>query len=168
MLVAFDSNVLTAFLNANSSASAPVGEELASFRLFLYIETITILPTVSAEAHRIPAIDLRWEHLNWVWYHFPEAQLGQESERILARTQVLVPHHTQRDPDDCAIVAEAEASSADVLATIDRRIKRLQPHTTVRLLTPSDLLDQLVFAGAQPCREPAEGHPHSRASWWRV
>lgn len=169
MLLAFDSNVLTSFLNANSSSVAPVGEDLASFRLFLYAETITILPTVTVEAERIPKKDKRQEHLKWVWYHFPEARLGEQKERILARAQQLLPHHPERDLDDCRIVAEAEAAKAEVLATIDRKIKHLQPYTAVLLLKPSGAFDHLpVSAGARPYRELGTGHPHASATWWRI
>ena len=169
MLVAFDSNVLTAFLDSNGTTDAASGEALASFRLFLYAQDLTILPTVTAEAWRIPSEAKREEHLRWVWYSFPEAQLDHLSAQVTARAEQLVPLHPERDIDDCRIVAEAEHERVDVLATIDRRIKRLQPHTSVRLLTPTAALDFLgVTPGVPPCRQPATGHPLHGANWWRI
>ncbi len=169
LLVAFDSNVLTAFINANSKAVPSVGDDLGAFRLFMYAPTLTILPTVTEEADRIPKDDKRQEHLKWIWYHFPEAQLSGETKRIGDRTQELLAHHPEKDADDCRIVAEAEAAGVDVLATIDKRIKRRQPHTRVRLLTPAATLENLgIVCGANPEREPADGHPLARATWWRI
>lgn len=169
MLVTFDSNVLTAFLNANSKVVPSVGDDLGSFRLFMYSPRLTILPTVTAEADRIPKDDKRQEHLKWIWYHFPEAQLGEETEQIADRTQELLAHHPQKDADDCRIVAEAEAAGADILATIDKKIKRLQPLTHVRLVTPAAALEHLgITCGAHPQREPGSGHPLAGATWWRM
>lgn len=169
LLVAFDSNVLTAFLNANSKVVESVGDDLASFRLFLYAPELMILPTVAVEAERIPKDEKRGEHLKWVSYHFPEAQLGHQAKRIDDRTQKLLAHHPERDIDDCRIVAEAEMAHVDVLATIDRKIKRLQPHTAVRLLTPAGTLEHLgIVSGAHPQREPGSGHPLAEARWWRL
>lgn len=169
MLVAFDSNILTSFLNANSRLIPSVGDELASFRLFMYAPKLTILPTVTKEAERIPKDNKREEHLRWVWYHFPEDQLDHESAKIEARTQDLVVHHLEEDHDDCRIVAEAEKANAGVLATIDKKIKRLQKYTAVRLLTPADALEHLgILSGAPPYREPASGHPLYGAAWWRI
>jgi len=169
LLVAFDSNVLTAFLNANSRQVPSVGDDLKAFQLFMYSPKVTILPTVTAEAERISADDKREEHLKWVWYHFPEAQLSHEEQRIGDRTQELLEHHPERDADDCRIVAEAEAAGVTVLATIDRRIKRLQAHTCVRLLSPAGTLEYLaITTGAQPEREPGAGHPLAGASWWHI
>ena len=168
MLIAFDSNVLTAFLNANSRVVASVGDDLAAFRLFMYAPRLTILLTVSVEAERIPKDDKREEHLKWVWYHFPEAQLGGEEQQIAARAQELLAHHPEKDVDDCRIVGEAETAGVDVLATLDHKIKRLQPHTRVRLLTPTGTLECLgIGSGAHPQREPGDVHPLA-ATWWRM
>ena len=168
-MVAFDSNVLTSFLNANSRLVASVGDDLASFRLFMYAPELTILPTVTMEAERIPKDDKREEHLRWVWYSFPEAQLDHAAVQIEARTQELLMHHPEVDRDDCRIVAEAEKANVDVLATIDKKFKRLQPYTAVRLLSPAGALEHLgIVPGAHPHREPANGHPLSGARWWRM
>ena len=169
LLVAFDSNVLTAFLNANSTAVPSVGDDLGAFRLFIYAPRLTILPTVTEEADRIPKDDKRQEHLKWIWYHFIEAQLRGETKRVANRTQELLAHHPEKDADDCRIVAEAEAAGVDVIATIDKKIKRLQSHTRVRLLTPTATLEHLGIVGAANSeREPANGHPLAEATWWRM
>jgi predicted nucleic acid-binding protein len=169
LLVAFDSNVLTAFLNANSREVPSSGDDLKAFQLFMYSPKLTILPTVAAEAERISAEDKREEHLKWVWYHFSEAQFSHEEQRIADRTQVLLGHHPERGADDCRIVAEAEAAGVTVLATIDKRIKRLQSHTYVQLLSPAGTLEYLgITTGAQPEREPGDGHPLAGASCWHI
>ena len=169
MLIAFDSNVLTAFLTANSRVVPSAGDDLAAFRLFIYAPKLVILPTVAVEAAKIPKGDKHNEHLNWIWYHFDEAPLGPEAQPIESRTQELLPHHPEKDADDCRIVAEAEAAGAALLATIDKKIKRLQPHTLVQLLTPADALGYLkIEHGAHPQREPADGHPLAGSTWWRI
>ena len=123
-LVAFDSNVLTAFLIANANMHPAHGEQLEAFRLFLYAPNITILPTITVEAEKIPHNDKRREHLTWVWYHFPEAELRDYAGRIESRTQELLPNHPQHDEDDCRMIAEAEVAGADVLATFDKKMNR--------------------------------------------
>jgi len=168
-LIAFDSNVLTAFLNANSKLGESVGDDLASFRLFLYAPELVILPTVTIEAERIPKDEKREEHLKWVWYHFREAQLDEVAERIHDRARELLAHHSERDIDDCRLLAEAEMAHVDVLSTIDKRIKRLQRHTAVQLLTPARTVEHLgIVPGAYPSREPGNRHPHAGATWWRI
>ena len=168
-MVAFDSNVLTSFLHANSRLVASVGDDLASFRLFMYAPGLTILPTVRIEADRIPKDDKREEHLRWVWHSFPEAQLDHETVQIDGRARELLIHHPEDDRDDCQIVAEAEKANVDVLATLDKRIKRLQQYTPVRLLTPTGTLEYLgIVSGASPRWEPARGHPLFGATWWRL
>jgi len=135
----------------------------------MYAPELVILPTVTLEAERIPKNDKRQEHLKWIWYHFPEAQLGHEAKRIDERTQELLAHHPEKDVDDCRIVAEAETSSVDVLATIDRRIRRLQHGTAVRLLAPAGALEHLgVTSCSHPHRQPGSGHPLAGATWWRL
>jgi len=168
MLVAFDSNVLTAFLTANAKPMPSAGDDLAAFQLFMYAPKLVILPTITQEADRILHGDRRKEHLTWVWYHFDEALLDREAEQIESRTRELLPYHS--DADDCRIVAEAEVAGVDVLTTIDKRIsKRLQSRTRVRLLPPPIAVAELAIArGAHPRREPASGHPHAGAAWWRI
>lgn len=166
MLVAFDSDTLTAFLRANSGRETPTGNDLGAFRLFMYAPTVTVVPMVAAEANRIPGDDKRWEHLKWVWYHFEEAQIGSASEKVDARVLELVPHHPEHDADDCRVIAEAEAAGAAILATIDKKIKRLQSHTNVRLLTPEDSVVALkISPGAAPSRWPFDGHPLAAGAW---
>jgi hypothetical protein len=168
-LVAFDSNVLTAFLIANSSPSPSLGDTLDAFRLFLYARSVTILPTITVEALRIPQGDKRREHLTWVWYHFPEAQLRDCSGRIDNRMHELLPHHPEHDADDCRIIAEAEVAGVEILSTFDKKVRRIQPQTCVQLLTPARSLEVLgVAPGTHPYREPAIGHPHANNKWWRL
>jgi predicted nucleic acid-binding protein len=165
-LVAFDSNVLTAFLRANTSSTPESPGDVAAYRLFLYELHLTILPTVTKEAARIPANDTRREHLRWIWYQFPEAQLQHAQARIDARVPQLLEKH--RDPDDCRIVAEAEAANVEVLATSDKDLrKHLQRMTSVVIETPGEIIGRLP-AGAEPHRQPASGHPLASATWWRL
>lgn len=168
-LIAFDSNVLTAFLSANASGDVPPAEDaLASIRLFFYAPKLVILPTVTREAERIPREDDRREHLTWVWYHFHEALLERDADNIDARSRAFLADHP--DIDDCRLVAEAEVAGVDVLASFDKRLaRRLCSATKVRLLSPALALATLAIEpGADPVRRPGDGHPLEHLSWWML
>jgi len=60
----------------------------------MYSPELTILPTVTLEANRIPKDERGEEHLRWVWYSFPETQLDHEAERN-ERTHKLLADHPE-------------------------------------------------------------------------
>lgn len=84
-LVAFDSNVLSYFLQANQAGYDPASdpdpvlaaERVAAFRLFLYMERAFVVPTVEREAKRIRDAIRRDEH---------RASFDFSSTRSLSRT----------------------------------------------------------------------------------
>lgn len=100
--VAFDSNVLTFFLDANRgqyevTAQDPLREErIAAFRLFLYCRPF-IVRTVTAEAERIKNDPKLKEHMEFIWYSF--AECVPDDDQIAAierRASELEPFHDLR------------------------------------------------------------------------
>src|SRR5437016_4515922 len=123
--VAFDSNVLTYFLDGNrgSYALSPNGalatQRIASVRLFLYCQSF-IVPTVRLEAERIRKPARLDEHIQSINYTFAEVIPDDEQEAaIQRRAHELLSHHN--DLDDCRVLAEVEQDGAiPVLVTMDK------------------------------------------------
>ena len=91
--VAFDSNVLTFFLDANRgeyqfSPHDSVGEERkAAYRLFLFCRPV-IVPTVTAEAEQIKGDTKLRKHMEFIWYQFAECQPDDlQVRRMVASVQ---------------------------------------------------------------------------------
>ena len=113
--LAFDSNVLTYFLDANRGrhSRAPddalADQRIAAFRLFLYCTLVPcIMPTVKGEALAHSDPDELDEHQRFIYNNFgrftPDASQQASIERRFAE---LRPHH--KGEGDCRIVAEVEA-----------------------------------------------------------
>src|SRR5262245_35742223 len=116
-LIAFDSNVLTAFIRANNAdlqgSSAEVEERVAAFRLFLHA-TPMILPMVAVEANKIRDSMKAREHWQFIASAFEEFFPDLSQERIIEnRTVGLLPHH--RKTMDRRILAEAEVGAVGIL-----------------------------------------------------
>lgn len=174
--IAFDSNVLTYFLEANSAGYDPSAdpdqtlarERVSAYRLFLYADRAFVVPTVEREAKRIRDAFRRDEHLRFIWYHFMEIlESSLDAAFVTKRMTELCAYHA--DGDDCRALAEAEAGRVDVLVTFDKTLKkRLQPRTNARLKSPAECwVDLDVPRGTPPRFTPADGHPLQHATWWR-
>jgi hypothetical protein len=173
-LVAFDSNVLTFFLDANRGAyrdgsSALTDQRIAAYRLFLYCKPL-IVPSVAREAEVIRQAGRREEHLRLIAAQFGEFLPDELQKRSIERRAAeLLPHHL-KGADDCRILAEVEEDGdVPVLVTFDRRFKTdLASHTKVLIETPVECWLRLNIArGTPPQWVPARGHPLADATWWR-
>ena len=175
-LVAFDSNVLSYFLQANQAGYDPASdpdpvlaaERVAAFRLFLYMERAFVVPTVEREAKCIRDAIRRDEHLRFIRFQFDQVlEQNLDANWIRRRTSELARHHA--DEDDCRAVAEAEGGTMEVFVTFDGVLKaHLQAHATVALRSPSEQWTALrIPRGTPPHWQPRRGHPLHGADWWR-
>jgi hypothetical protein len=174
-ILAFDSNILTYFLNGNAGRydwgrdATLTDQHIAAVRLFLYCRPF-IPPTVRAEALRIPNPRKAEEHMRFIDTNFGEIVPDENQKRAIeVRALALQPHHEEHDLDDCRIVAEIEVDGAvPVLVTNDRKLRNLAPHTVIRLERPVDYWTNLgIPRGTPPAWTPAPSHPLSRETWWR-
>ena len=172
--MAFDSNVLTFFLDANrgqyaASPDDPLRDErIAAFRLFLFCRPF-IVRTVTAEAGRIKNVPKLKEHMAFIWGSFAECVPDDDQIQLIeARARSLEPHHPGQ-MDDCRILAETESCDVPTLVTFDTQLqKRLAAHTKIRIQMPVECWQALAIPpGAPPQWSPAAEHPLSRESWWR-
>lgn len=171
--VAFDSNVLTYFLDGNRGSyelhpgDSVAEQRIASVRLFLYCSTF-VSPTVTAEALRITDPAKREEHLRFIYGHFGELDPDFARTACAARVAELRQHHD--DDDDCRIVAEVEADQGiPVLVTYDTDLKKnLAPYVRIRIETPVECWNSLGIPRGTPYpRGPGSGHPLEQMTWWR-
>jgi predicted nucleic acid-binding protein len=172
--VAFDSNVLTYFLDGNRGIyslcanDALAAQRIASVRLFLYCQAF-IVPTVRAEAERISAPAKLEEHIRFIDYSFPEG-IPDDSQQaaIRRRANELLAHHP--DLDDCRVLAEVvQDGGIPVLITMDKDFrKNLASHTCIRLESPAQCWESFKIArGTPPHWTPLAPHPLAKETWWR-
>ncbi len=173
--IAFDSMVLTYFLDANQQGYDPTTDldrnlapqRRAAFRLALYAE-VFLLPTVERETRPIGDAFKRNEHLTWIWYHHLHEVLPEWLDQALVsrRTADLSAHHAGLN--DCRLVAEAEAAGVNIIATNDPSLRtNLQSHTSIALMEPTECWTTLAIPkDSNPPWRPNRGHPHEHATWW--
>lgn len=173
--LAFDSNVLTYFLDGNRGDytrpnDRALGEQIvAAVRMFFYCRPF-IAPTVRAEALRIGSQAKRDEHIAFIDSVFPEIVPDHYQEQMIEQRAVeLQQHHPQRDLDDCRVVAEVEQDGGiPVLVTYDARLLSLAPHVRVKIERPTEYWTSLgIPRGTPPIWSPAAGHPLHAETWWR-
>jgi hypothetical protein len=174
-LIAFDSNVLTFFLDANRGAyevrpDDPFTEQrIAAFRLFLYCKVV-IVPAVTTEAQAIRDAGKQEEHLRLIATNFVEFNPDDCQERAIERRAVeLLPHHP-RGAEDCRILAEVEQDGGPpVLVTFDNAFRRdLAAHTRVLLQSPVECWTGLSIPRGTPSMwVPGRGHSLEDETWWR-
>jgi hypothetical protein len=173
--VAFDSNVLTYFLDGNRgnyrlAPDDPLADQrIAAVRLFLYCAPF-IVPTVRDESSSILDPIKLDEHMSFIDTNFGEFIPDDDQEESIGRrTSQLLPHHP-RGPNDCRIVAEVEEDGGlPILVTFDDRLKRdLGPHTRLRIESPVDCWSSYkIPRGTPPIWTPASRHPLANERWWR-
>ena len=174
--IAFDSHVLSYFLQANQPEYDPTADQekdlarqrLPAYRLVLWTE-VYVLPVVEHESQPIRDEVKRREHLRWAYYHLREVPSEWfDQGRIDHRVAELRLAHDK--PSDCRLVAEAdEVPEIEMVATNDlHMIRKLRQHTKLSLQSPADLWTALrILRGTSPRWCPADGHPHRHATWWR-
>jgi hypothetical protein len=178
MRIAFDSHVVTFFLQANQYGYDPAEdgdsvlatERVAAFRLWIYGSNPIAVPTVFKECKDVPDAMKNREHFNWNAYHLEEV-LAQELDaaQIDARVAELAILHS--GANDCRIVAECEdkAARVDALATFDSElIKHLKDEARIVVATPYDCWQRLAIPhGAAPSSVLSADHPLVKVVWWR-
>jgi predicted nucleic acid-binding protein len=173
--IAFDSNVLTYFLDGNrgnyslATDDSIADQRVAAVRLFLYC-TPFIVPTVRQEASSIPDAVKLEEHIRFIDGSFGELIPDEDQEASIARRAAeLLPYHP-KGPADCRIVAEVEQDrDIPVVVTFDDRLRRdLGPHARIRIESPVECWEKFAFPrGTPPKWTPASGHPLANERWWR-
>jgi hypothetical protein len=173
---AIDRNVWQYLVDATSGAYDPAvdtsdlrEERVAALRIVLHTPSILcVTPSVYAEFERIGDPG-RWRENAGIRDVFIREVQPRDLDSGVAetRTRVLQAHHA--DPDDCRVVAEAEAARVWRFITFDTLlVQHLTSHTTLMLTQPSVYWRELrVPQGANPRLSPAPSNPLSTQSWWR-
>jgi hypothetical protein len=175
---AFDSNILTYFLEAASGLYDPARdsddnlrpERVSAYRLFLFGVKLVIVPTVTSEAAKIPKEEKRREHLSWI-YNQMEVLPQSSHENEVATRQARYEQLHPKGQMDCRAVAEAESDS-DVqrFLTFDRDLLRCLAGKTERITiqTPSQCWAELAILPGTPSKwVPGDGNPLAAVDWWR-
>ena len=144
-------------------------ERVAALRIVLHTPSILcVTPSVHAEFERIGDPG-RWRENAGIRDVFIREVQPRDLDSGFAktRTRVLQAHHA--DPDDCRVVAEAEAARVWRFITFDTLlVQHLTSHTTLILTHPSVYWRELrVPHGANPRLSPAPSNPLSTQLWWR-
>jgi hypothetical protein len=174
-IIAFDSNVLTYFLDANRGNYAltpndPLApQRVAAMRLFLYCRPF-IMPTVKAEAERIRNPEKLEEHMRSIGLSFGEFVPDERQEASIKRRAGELQHQHPKGLNDYLILAEVEEDGdIPVLVTWDIQLTdNLAPHTGIRLESPVECFEAFnIPRGTPPEWTPAPGHPLANETWWR-
>jgi hypothetical protein len=144
-------------------------ERIAALRIVLHTPSILcVTPSVYAELERIrdPGLWRDKEGMRDVFIREVQPR-DMNAELVEGRTRALQALHS--DPDDCRVVAEAEAARVSRFITFDRHlVKYLTWHSILMPTQPSAYWRDLrVPQGANPRLSPAPSNPLSTQSWWR-
>jgi hypothetical protein len=174
---AVDSNALTYLVNAIGvegyeparDTSGLADERIAMSRLFMYGDCrLWVPPIVRTETAGIPAGELLDAQNRMTWYQLLDHDSGVAETVIERRVNELLRHHA--GANDCRVVAETETMELGYLVTRDDRLRRrLQAHTKVRIVRPTELWNSLDIHCAPPqAMVPAPDNPLSAFDWWRL
>ncbi len=174
---AVDSNALTYLVNAigvegynpANDSSGLAAERVAMARLFLYGDCrLWVPPAVRTETEDIPPGQLRDAQNRTTWYQLLDHDSDVPESVIEQRVNELLPHHA--GISDCRVVAETEAMEVGYLITRDDKLqRRLQAHTEVRMVRPTEMWASLGIDCAPPhAMVPAPDNPLSAYDWWRL
>jgi hypothetical protein len=174
---AVDSNALTYLVNAigvesydpAQDSSGLADERIAMSRLFMYGDCrLWVPPVVRIETADIPAGELRDAQNRMTWYQLLDHDSGVSEAVIQQRVEQLLQHHNA--VNDCRVVAETEAMELSYVVTRDDKLhRRLQTHTPVQIVRPSELWTSLDIRCAPPhAMVPAPDNPLSAHHWWRL
>jgi hypothetical protein len=174
---ALDSNALTYLLDAiavddydPALDASPLAKERLAMAWCLFHGNCSpwIPPTARDEYQRIRSEEKRDVHRRWTQYHLQDKDLNVPDHRIKQRVAELLPHH--RKALDCRVLAETEFACLKTLLTVDQDLRaRLQPHTSVSILLPSEFWKGLgVTAESASGIRPAPDNPLYGKAWWRL
>jgi hypothetical protein len=174
--IAFDSNVLTYFLEGNNGQYSlgpndRIGDQrIAAVRLYMHGQVPPfIVRTVRAEALRISNPTRLEEHERFIDCQFGECPTDVLQEAsIKLRVAELLLHHSKGE-SACLILAEVEECEIPVLVTWDHVFRtHLARHARVRLETPVECWEAFrIPPGTSPVRWPSADHPLAKETWWR-
>lgn len=140
-VITVDSQIVTYFLNATDD-TLPMSRRLtAEYEAVFHIALtygFRLLPTVERQIKAIPDLTRLLKHQQSLMTLFSPTNLNYPEfvSKINERERTLLEHHS--DKTDCRILAEAEAVESEILLTLDKNFqKRLQPHTDIDLLKPT-------------------------------
>jgi hypothetical protein len=178
LTLAFDSNILTYFLDAASGTYDPASDaddklrpqRIAAFRLFLYGPKLWIVPAVAEEVGLIGKSEVRDNHLSWIRNLFGEVLPEWLDERDVAPREARYAALHSSGKMDCKAVAEAESDGLHRFLTFDRKLLKNLAGKTERIIvqTPSECWDGLdIPKGTEPVWSPAPGNPLAAVDWWR-
>jgi hypothetical protein len=87
---------------------------------------------------------------------------------IERRVKELLTHHA--GANDCRVVAETETMELGYLVTRDDKLnRRLQAHTKVRIVRPTELWKSLdIHCAPAHAMVPAPDNPLRAYDWWRL
>jgi hypothetical protein len=138
-------------------------------RLFMYGDCrLWVPPVVRSETDDIPPGQL-WDAQNrMTWYQLLDHDSGVAEAIIQRRVNELLQHHT--GANDCRVVAETETMQLGYLVTRDDRMhRRLQAHTQVRIVRPTELWKSLdIRCALAHAMVPAPDNPLRAYDWWRL
>ena len=171
---AVDSNTLTYLLDVFAvddyepalDASKVKGERLAMVWCYRFGSCSPwVPPTARTESLRIPNLEKRERHDRWTRYHLQNQDLTTPQHLLHARVDELLPFHKKRN--DCMVVAETEFADLQTLLSVDADMrKRLQPHTSVRILRPSEFWNSLeITREPDIVLGPARDNPNYGKAW---
>lgn len=174
---AVDSNALTYLVNAIGvegydparDTSGLADDRIAMSRLFMYADCrLWVPPIVRTETADIPPGELRDLQNRMTWYQLLDHDSGVAEAVIERRVKELLKHHT--GANDCRVVAETETMELGHLVTRDDKLnRRLQAHTKVRIVRPTELWKSLDIHCAPPhAMVPAPDNPLRAYEWWRL
>jgi hypothetical protein len=150
---ALDSNALTYLLDAIAADDydpaldrSPLTKERLAMAWCLFHGNCSpwVPPTARAEYQRIKSDQKREVHRRWTQYHLQDQDLDVPDDVIERRVGNLLRHHHK--VEDCRVLAETEFARLKTLLTVDETMRvRLQPHTTVEVLLPSEFWKRLAI-----------------------
>jgi hypothetical protein len=166
--VALDTDALSKLVATLTSESLaePDSESVALVRIYFYITTPLVVPTVSGEMDDSEDTTLR----TWRNYHFNEVSHPDDFYHgcVKGQSDIYLGYHP--DPRDCRVVAEAECGRVeafltlknDVLDALGGKVER------IALTKPSDYWQKCHLPpGTPPRTKPETRNPLSKVDWWK-
>ncbi|MCR4336220.1 MAG: hypothetical protein NUV91_00215 [Candidatus Omnitrophica bacterium] len=169
--IAADSQIVTYLVEANEAkydpdldASLLKPERKEAFRIALRYR-IWLLPTVYNEVKAIKDMNRLLQHTSFLNVMLGRTNLNNPflKQRIDKRSKEFFQYHPKEN--DCRILAEAEMLGIKIFLTFDDDFqKRLESHTRIKLLKPSQFV---IPPGTSLKFKPAGDNPKSVQNWWK-
>lgn len=166
--VALDFDVVRLLVSALNwqRAAEPDAESIAALRIYLYLTSPMITPTIASEIEQAAEPGLA----NWRNYQLEEVSHSDDFFRgcVKGMADRYLDYHP--DPRDCRVVAEAECAKAKTFLSVNPELVRgLSGRSeAINVLSPSKYWRRAHVAHGAPTRvQPAAGSPLTDAGWWR-